>query len=178
MRRSLAAAALTGVLLLGAGCSTGDTDNTASGNGVTPAAGPGSATAASAAGATSTGPGGAGQTAGDAALAGNTDAICTQAAKTGGQFAATFAADLKLLIDAESAQDKDQIAKVKAKTSRDVDNYSFALADMSKLAADPALKRALADMGEQVSVLKGDVRKLDEEKLASLRTTLDSACHN
>jgi ABC-type methionine transport system ATPase subunit len=83
---------------------------------------------------------------------------------------------LKLLIDAESAQDNAQAAKVKAKTSRDVDNYAFALADMSKLAADPALKRALADMSQQVSVLKGDVRKLDAKKLAALRTTLDSAC--
>jgi ABC-type methionine transport system ATPase subunit len=48
---------------------------------------------------------------------------------------------------------------------------------MSRLAADPALKRALAEMGQQVSVLKGDVRKLDEKKLASLQTTLDDACH-
>jgi hypothetical protein len=31
-------------------------------------------------------------------------------------------------------------------------------------------------MSRQVSVLKGDVRKLDAKKLAALRTTLDSAC--
>jgi hypothetical protein len=162
MRFRLAAGALTAVLLLGAGCSAGgDT-----GGGVAP----------SAAGNAGTGLPAAGPSAGDAALAGNTDAICDQAAKTGGEFAATFAQDLKLLIDAESAQDNAQAAKVKAKTSRDVDNYAFALADMSKLAADPALKRALADMSQQVSVLKGDVRKLDAKKLAALRTTLDSAC--
>jgi hypothetical protein len=161
MRFRLAAGALTAVLLLGAGCSAGgDT------GGVAP----------SAAGNAGTGLPAAGPSAGDAALAGNTDAICDQAAKTGGEFAATFAQDLKLLIDAESAQDNAQAAKVKAKTSRDVDNYAFALADMSKLAADPALKRALADMSQQVSVLKGDVRKLDAKKLAALRTTLDSAC--
>jgi hypothetical protein len=162
MRFRLAAGALTAVLLLGAGCSAGgDT-----GGGVAP----------SAAGNAGTGLPAVGPSAGDAALAGNTDAICDQAAKTGGEFAATFAQDLKLLIDAESAQDNAQAAKVKAKTSRDVDNYAFALADMSKLAADPALKRALADMSQQVSVLKGDVRKLDAKKLAALRTTLDSAC--
>jgi hypothetical protein len=77
MRFRLAAGALTAVLLLGAGCSAGgDT-----GGGVAP----------SAAGNAGTGLPAAGPSAGDAALAGNTDAICDQAAKTGGEFAATFA---------------------------------------------------------------------------------------
>jgi hypothetical protein len=171
MRLRLAAGALTAVLL-GAGCSAGGDTGDTTGDGVAP-----SAAGRAGAGTTAAGPSGAGQNAGDAALVGNTDAICDQAARTGGEFAATFAQDLKLLIDAESARDKAQAARVKAKTSRDVDNYSFALADMSRLAADPALKRALAEMGQQVSVLKGDVRKLDEKKLASLQTTLDDACH-
>ncbi len=167
MRLRLAAGALTAVLMLGAGYSAGGDTGGGVARGAAGSAG---------AGPTAAGPSGTGPSAGDAALAGNTGAICDQAAKTGGEFAATFAQDLKLLIDAESAQDKAQAAKVKAKTSRDVDNYAFALADMSKLAADPALKRALADMSQQVSVLKGDVRKLDAKKLAALRTTLDSAC--
>jgi hypothetical protein len=114
--------------------------------------------------------------AGDAALAGNTAAICTQAAKTGGQFAAMFAYDLKVLIDAESAKDKDLAGKAQQKTSRDVDNYSYALTDMSKLVADPTVKKALAAMGKQVTALKGDVRKLDDSKLQELGATLDKAC--
>jgi hypothetical protein len=47
---------------------------------------------------------------------------------------------------------------------------------MSKLAADPALKAALADMGKQVKALKGDVRKLDTAQLTKLQETLDKAC--
>ena len=113
---------------------------------------------------------------GDAALSGNSKAICRQAAKTGGDAGKNFAQDLKLLIDAESAQDADLVAKAKAKTSRDVENYSFALTDMSKLAAEPTLKAALADMGKQVTALKGDVRKLDADRLAKLQETLDKAC--
>lgn len=156
------------MLLFGAACSTGGGDD--AGGAVAPSA---PASGATLPGATSSGPG---QSSGDATLAGDTDAICDQAARTAGQFAATFAQDLKLLIEAQSAQDTAQATRVKQKTSRDVDNYSYALADMSKLAADPTLKRALGEMSKQVAVLKGDVRNLDQAKLAALQATLDSAC--
>ena len=173
MRRLLCATALSGALLLsGAGCSTDEPDG-----GVGPAAaasGAGPATSGGAATSTSAPATSAGS--GDAALSGNTDAICQQAAKTGGDSAKNFSEDIKLLIDAETAKDADQVAKAKAKTTRDVDNYSFALTDMSKLAADPALKAALADMGKQVKALKGDVRKLDAAQLTKLQATLDKAC--
>lgn len=177
MRRLPAAAVLTGALLLAAGCS-GDPEPT--GAAATP---PAAATAASAgapaAGATPDGSGtsapGEG-TGGDAALAGNTGAICDQARRTSGTFAATFAQDLKLLIEASSADDPDLAAKAEEKTKRDVQNYSLALKDMSRLAADAKLKKALADMGKQVTALHGDVRKIDDRKLAALRGTLDSAC--
>ncbi|MEV8508082.1 hypothetical protein AB0368_25135 [Actinoplanes sp. NPDC051475] len=168
MRRLLCATALSGALLLGA-CSTDKSAGTPAGT--TPAAGAGSSAAAALAPAASSDPAG-----GDAALKGNTEAICTQAAKTGGDSAKNFAQDLKLLIDAESAQDQDAVAKAKEKTSRDVENYSFALADMAKLASDPELKKALAAMGKQVSALKGDVRKLDAAKLEGLQETLAKAC--
>jgi hypothetical protein len=167
MRRLLAAVAATGALLL-AGCSTAPDAPTVS----APTGSASSQVAAVPTVAASV----AGKNAGDAALAGNTAAICTQAAKTGGQFAAMFAYDLKVLIDAESAKDKDLAAKAKEKTSRDVDNYSFALTDMSKLVADPTVKKALAAMGKQVTALKGDVRKLDDSKLQELNGTLDKAC--
>ena len=175
MRRLLCATALSTALLLGA-CST---DKSAD----TPAAAPTTAGTASAV-AEAPAPGGSGAPAsgrpatgpGDAALKGNTEAICTQAEKTGGEAARNFAADLKLLIDAESAKDKDAVTKARQKTTRDVQNYSFALADMSKLASDPQLKKALAAMAKQVSALKGDVRKLDAEKLEGLQDTLAKAC--
>ena len=175
MRRLLCLTALSSALLLGA-CSTDKADDTSAA--ATPAAGAtGAATDASApaaGGAPASGKPAAGK--GDAALKGNTEAICLQAEKTGGDAARNFAADLKLLIDAESAQDKDAVAKAKEKTSRDVENYSFALTDMSKLASDPELKKALAAMSKQVSALKGDVRKLDAEKLERLQETLAKAC--
>jgi hypothetical protein len=171
MRRLLAAAVATGALLL-AGCSTDPDAPSAIPTAAATSAGsaaPGAADASAPAGV-------AARNAGDAALAGNTAAICTQAAKTGGQFAATFAYDLKLLIDAESAKDKDSAAKAEQKTNRDVENYSYALTDLSKLVADPKVKQALAAMGKQVTALKGDVRKLDDSKLQELGGTLDKAC--
>ncbi|MFI7597329.1 hypothetical protein [Actinoplanes sp. NPDC049681] len=169
MRRLLCLTALSGALLLGA-CSTDKTADTAT---------PATAAPVLPTPGVSGGPAPAGSTdagAGDAALRGNTGAICSQAAKTGGDAARNFAQDLKLLIDAESAQDRDAVAKAKEKTSRDVENYSFALADMAKLASEPELKEALTAMSKQVSALKGDVRKLDPAKLGGLQETLAKAC--
>jgi hypothetical protein len=62
------------------------------------------------------------------------------------------------------------------KATRDVQNYSSALTDMAKLAADPALKQALTDMGTRVTTLSGDVSKIDDRQLSGLRATLDEAC--
>ncbi|MEV4643006.1 hypothetical protein AB0J80_37270 [Actinoplanes sp. NPDC049548] len=173
MRRLLCVTALGGALLLGA-CSTDKSADTAT---ATPGAGSGAPVAP--APGKSGGPAPAGSTdagGGDAALKGNTKAICAQAAKTGGDAAKNFAQDLKLLIDAESAQDQDAVAKAKQKTSRDVENYSFALADMAKLASDAEVKKALGAMSKKVSALKGDVRKLDAQKLEGLQETLAEAC--
>jgi hypothetical protein len=174
MRRLIAAAVtVTGALLL-AGCST---DKTAASETAAATTSPGAATGESPAPASRTPAAGA-KDAGDAALSGDTAAICNQAAKTGGQAAATFAQDLKLLIDAESAKDKAAVAQAQQKTTRDVQNYSYALKDMSKLVADPAVKKALADMAGSVDQLKGDVRKLDADDLGRLQGTLGKACGN
>jgi hypothetical protein len=174
MRRLLSVTAVTAALLFGAGCSA---DNPA---GTTAAGTPAASGAAAPAVSSAPSAPGAGTpsvpSGGDAALSGNTGAICQQAAKTGGEAAKNFAQDLKLLIDAETAQDADQVAKVKAKTTRDVENYSYALRDMAKLAADPKLKAALADMGQQVTALQGDVLKIDAAQLTKLQDTLDQAC--
>jgi hypothetical protein len=169
--RRLAAAAVTGVLLL-TGCSAA---RTTAGTGAAPTPAVAAAPGASSAGVT---PDASAAAAGDAALSGNTAAICDQATKTGGNAAATFAQDLKLLIDAESAKNKAAVAAAQAKTTRDVENYSYALKDMSKLAADPAVKKALAAMGASVDKLKGDVRKIDATELGRLQATLSKACGN
>jgi hypothetical protein len=172
MRRLLCATALSGTLLLfGSGCSSDEPEGTTA----APAPAASATGSAPSGGATVSAPASGGGS-GDAALSGNSEAICQQAAKTGGDAAKNFAQDLKLLIDAESAQDADQVAKAKAKTTRDVENYSYALKDMSELAADPALKAVLADMSKQVTALKGDVRKLDATQLTTLQDTLDKAC--
>lgn len=112
----------------------------------------------------------------EAARAGNTIGICDQAAKVSGTAAATFAADLKLLIEASSANDKARIARAEEKARRDVENWSFALGDMSKLVADPDVKKALADMSRSVAKLKGNLAKVDPAALDGLRRKLDRAC--
>src|SRR5689334_9585755 len=116
MRRLLCATAVSGAFLLsGAGCSADDPAATT--------AAPAPATSGAAPPGASGGPtGSAGPSAsaqsGDAALAGNSPAICQQAAKTGGDGAKNLAQDLKLVIHPQSAQDADQVAKAKAKTTR------------------------------------------------------------
>ena len=174
MRRLMAAAAVTAALLV-AGCST---DKTATADSAAAAPTPAAGSSAGAATGASAGAKGASGGAGDAALSGNTKAICDQAAKTGGNAGATFAQDLKLLIDAESSKDKAAVTAAKQKTTRDVENYSYALQDMSKLTDDAALKKALASMSASVGKLKGDVRKIDAEELGRLQGTLDKACGN
>jgi hypothetical protein len=179
MRRLMAAAAVTAALLL-TGCST---DKTAAGDASaapTPAgtAAPAVTGAPGATSATGTARTDGDKAKGDAALSGNTAALCSQAVRTGGQAAAAFAQDLKLLIDAESARNKAAVAEAKAKTTRDVENYEYALKDMSKLAADPAVKQALAEMSASVDRLKGDVRKIDADELGRLQGTLGKACGN
>jgi hypothetical protein len=111
----------------------------------------------------------------DAALAGDTEAICAQAARVNTDFGKTYIADLKLKIDATSKGAEAQQA-AEQKITRDVSNYSYALADMAGLTSDPALKSALTDMSKQVTVLKGDLTKINTDKMSELTGTLDKAC--
>ena len=173
MRRLLATAASGAVLLLGAGCST-DPDAAAP---VVPPAGASASAGVSAAapGGASSGASAGAQPAGDAALSSNTEAICTSASKAGGAAAVTFAADLKLLVDASSSQDPDAAAKARQKVERDVDQWSFALADLSNLVSDKAVKKALGDLSKEVGALKGDIQKIDSGKVAALQEKLDKA---
>jgi hypothetical protein len=119
-------------------------------------------------------PTGAAGKSGDAALSKDTKAICGQADKLTTSFGATFTQDLKALID--NAQDAEQRAEVEQKTKRDVQNFSFALKDLSGLASDAGLKKALAEMGTEVTALGGDVRQLDADKIGELSGKLDKAC--
>jgi hypothetical protein len=112
----------------------------------------------------------------DKALSGNTKAICAQATRVSTQFALTFAQDVKLLVDASSDAEPAAVQKAKEKTSRDVENFSFALGDMGKLTDDAAVKKALLSMSKKVGALKGDVRKLDDKKLTEISSGLDDAC--
>jgi hypothetical protein len=158
---------LLAVPLLVAGCSSGD--DTAAG-GATPAAGGGTATGVAP---TPVDPSAA--AAADKALSGNTKAICDQAERTSTSFGQTFIADLKLQIDAAS-QDAAAKSQAKQKIDQDVSSYSSALADMAKLADDKALKAALTQMSKQVNALKGDVTKINADKMSQLTATLDKAC--
>lgn len=182
MRRLLTMTALSGALLLGA-CSSGSSDSPASpaaapapsstsadGAVPAPAAAPGGATSAAATASRGASSGG------DAALRDDTRAICAQASRLGAEAGKNFAGDLRLLIDAESAQDPSAAARVREKTTRDVQNYSSALVDMAGLASDPELKKALSQMAKQVSAIEGDVRKMDADKLAGLQDDLTAVC--
>jgi hypothetical protein len=162
LARALALGALAvGTALLAGGCS-GTSDS--AGAAPTPAV---SARAASADPAVAA--------SGDAALTGNTKAICAQATRTGTTFGRTFLADLKLQADAASqgAQAKSQ---AKQKIEQDVQNYSYALADMAKLTTNRALKKALTQMSKQVTALKGDVTKINAAKMSARSGALDKAC--
>jgi hypothetical protein len=173
MRRLWATAASGAAILLSAGCSTEPATQA-------PAAAP---TASAAAAASSTpapsGSAAAGSTApakGDAALSGNSEAICAQANRVSSQAAATYAADLKSLLEASAGKDPADLQRAKEQTERDVQSWAYALKDMSKLASDVNLKKALADMSRQVTAFRGDVEKIDEAKLVKLHETLDKAC--
>jgi hypothetical protein len=167
MRSHLTAPAALGLLLL-TGCSSGD-DPAGDAAASAPAVGHGGSAVAP----TPVDPAAAASA--DAALGGNTKAICDQAARASAGFGETFIADLRLQIDAAS---KGGAAKTQAqqKISRDVQNYSYALADMAKLTTDPALKKALTRMSKEVTALKGDVTKINAEKMSALTATLDKAC--
>ncbi|MDI6098286.1 hypothetical protein QLQ12_06680 [Actinoplanes sp. NEAU-A12] len=111
----------------------------------------------------------------DTALGADTEAICAQASRTSSEFGKTFAEDYQLLTRAaaEGAQEK---AKAQEKVTRDLQSFSYALLDMSKLVSDPKVKEALAAMGAQVTALKGDIGQVDDKKLADLHDVLDKAC--
>jgi hypothetical protein len=121
-------------------------------------------------------PGRSGAAGGDAALSKDTKAICAQAERLTTQFGATFAQDLKQLIDSTTAENKAMRAEVEQKTQRDVQSFSFALGDLSRLASDADVKKALAGMSKEVTALNGDVKKLDADRLGELGDKLDKAC--
>jgi hypothetical protein len=169
MRRLLAAAALTGLTLMAAACSTEPEPEGSAPIVAAPPPAPGSSAGASPAPAE---PGAAG----DKALAGNGEAICTQAQKTSSDFARTFTENLKLQIDAASSDDPAAKKNVEEKVARDVRSYSYALGDLAKLAEDQQIKKGLTDLSKQVDAYKGDVTKLKEEQIAGFREGLDKAC--
>ena len=113
----------------------------------------------------------------DKALAGNTRAICDQAARASTSFGETFIADIKLQIDAAS---QGAAAKTQAqqKIDRDVASYSSALAGMAELSDDKSLKAALIQMSRQVRALTGDVAKINADEMSKITATLDKTCGN
>jgi hypothetical protein len=111
----------------------------------------------------------------DTALAEDTEAICAQASRTSNEFGKTFAADQQLLAKA-AAEGAAEKARAQEKVTRDLQSFSYALLDMSKLASDAEVKKALAAMGAKVTALKGDIAKVDDKTLADLHGVLDKAC--
>lgn len=160
LRQGLAACVALGALVTAAACSDASGGGSATG---TPAPAPPSPADPSVVASA------------DAALSGNTKAICAQAARATASFGETYIADLKLKIDA-AAEGEGATRQAAEKISRDVRNYSFALADMAGLTTDPELKRALTDMSVQVKAFQGDINKINAEKMSELTGRLDKAC--
>jgi hypothetical protein len=170
MRRLLAAVAVSSALLA-AGCSSSSSSSSSAPTPAVSVDAGGSAAAAAR-------PDAGAAAAADAALAGNTKAICRQARTTGGNAEANIAQDQKLLAQAGKAKDKAAVAAAQEKATRDVENYAYALQDMSKLVADKTVKKTLAAMSTSVTALKGDVTKFDAGQEGKLAGTLAKACGN
>ena len=151
--------------LLAAGCSASDRGATF--------AGPTPNTAGSAAAPAPVDPSVA--AAADKALSGNTKAICAQAARTTTSFGQAFIADLQMQIDGASKGGEAKAA-AQQKIDQDVSSFSSALSGMAELADNKALKSALTQMSKQVKAFKGDLSKINAEKMAALNATLDKAC--
>lgn len=170
MRRSAALLVLP-LLTLAAGCS----GSGGSASGATPAVG-GSGGATGAAGAAAVpSVGSSAAVAADKALSGNTKAICAQAQRTSTSFGQKFIGDLQAKIDAAS-QGADAKARAQEQIDQDVASYSSALSGMASLADDKPLKAALTQMSKQVKALKGDITKLNPEKMSAISANLDKAC--
>jgi hypothetical protein len=169
MRRLWATAASGAVLLLSAGCST-DPPVTGSPTPAPPASvavGVPGASAGASAGVPDPG---------DVALAGNTAAICEQATKVTAQAVRQYTQNKKNLTDAATAKDADLVAKAKAQAERDVQNWSFALKDLSGLVADTTVKKALAEVSTQITKFDADIQKISSKSFASVQAKVAKAC--
>ncbi len=155
----------TAALLVLSACTSGSSGSSPAPAGVAPAPAAGSAA-----------PSASPEAPRDTALRDDTRAICDQAERVGADAGRNFVADLKLLADAESAEDAAAATKAREKTTRDVQNYASALLDMAGLANDAGLKEALSQMAKEVSAIEGDVRKMDADKLAALQGELTAVC--
>jgi hypothetical protein len=157
----MAALAVLSTLLLAAGCSGDDAGPAATGSSA--AAAPASAGASGAA------PPGSG-------FSGHDEQVCDQATLASTDFGEVFLNDLQLRIDAggKGAAEK---AQAQQKITRDVQEYTSSLAGLAKIATDPALQKALTRMSKEATALKGDVAKIDTDKLSELSDTLDKACY-
>jgi hypothetical protein len=111
----------------------------------------------------------------DAALRNDTKALCQQADRTSTTFGSILIADLKLQHDVQ-AKDAQTQADAKQKLAQDVSDFSYALADMSKLAGNATLKSTLQQMSRQVTAFAGDPTKINSDRISQLSDTLATAC--
>ncbi len=186
MRRLLAAAASGAVLLLGAGCSTDKSGDTAAAP--APAAAPSATTAAAPAATGSTGGapadpaatdgGGKAVSPGDAALAANTPAICKQATKVSGETVTAFARDAKALATAKQSADKFAAEQATAGVQRRLQSWSYALESLSGLTSDAALKKSFGSLSYKVEKLSQtkDVSTVKQSQLRAVQNDVEKAC--
>ncbi len=178
MRRLLAATVSGVILVSGAGCSA-DAGNTAPGAPVTSTAGSavgGSPAAPAASRGASAAPGTSGRAvdSGDAVLAANAGQLCVQARMVSGTAVSEFPHLQKELKAATTGQQKKLTGD---RIRQTVGNWSFALNNLSRLVADPGLKKAFGAAGESARRLgAGDPAKITQDQLVAVQKDIDKAC--
>ncbi len=184
MRRLLVTAASGAVLLLGAGCSTDTSGDTAPPAGATTAAAPAPAPAAPGGSAApeaapaTTEPGGKAGNPGDAALAADTDAICKQAVKVSGETVTAFARESKQLAKAKNSAGRPATDQAAAGVQRRLESWSYALGSLSELTTDAALKKSFGTLSGKVEKLSRaeDPSTVEQSQLRAVQNDVEKAC--
>jgi hypothetical protein len=156
MRRVLAITALTGLLLVGAGCADRDDSDPFAVGFASPA--PRSTTAAPAPTAT-----------GDAG-------VCARAKQAGSAAVQVYIQKLAEMLRAEAVRDRRTEESARRDAEAALAGWRDDLREQSGQATDPRLRTLLADLATEVGGLGTDVKSIDETEFDRLQERLDQLC--
>ncbi|KKJ99186.1 hypothetical protein [Micromonospora sp. HK10] len=156
MRRVLAVAALTGIVLAGAGCADRDDDNPFAVGFASPAP---SRTAALPSPTAS----------GDAG-------VCAGAKQAGSAAVQTYVQELAQMLGAGATGDRKTEQAARRDAEAALAGWRDALRQHSARAEDPRLRTLLAELADEVGGLGTDVRAIDQTQFDRLQGRLDELC--